>query len=407
MSQPSIRRRAALPLLALTLLLVVACAGDEEPRQARDNGKRPGMGQGHGPGMGGPPRMPEAPVAVEPASRGDLASYYSANATLEPDKSADVLARISGVILQLKAEEGDFVRQGDLLLAIEEEEYRHRLTQAEVEAENQRARFERTEKMFDTNLVSAEEFDSARSDLRTAEAALELAAYELSLARVTAPFTGRVTVRSVDLGENVSNGTPLFTLVDMRRLLARVHVPAREFRAITAGQPVKLTVDSSGDKLAGTIDLISPVIDATSGTIKVTVAITDFPATTRPGDFAEVAIETDRHIDTLLVPRIAVVSEKGEQVVFVVEEDRAVRRTVTVGYQDDRQTEILEGLGEGEPVVVQGQRALKDGQPVKILERRVDGEPLPQAPPAQSMERSADRKQGHRKPPAGRKGRDK
>lgn len=368
--QPSIRRfaihLATLPLLALAVLLASGCGGGQQPAAG---GSGPGPGMGHGRGSGGPPQMPEAPVSVEAVNRGDLASYYSANATLEPDKEAEVLARISGVVLQLKAEEGDFVRRGDLLLAIEEDEYRHRLTQAEVEAENQRSRFERAEKMFDQNLVSAEEFDSARRDLRTAEAALELSAYELSLARVTAPFTGRVTVRAVDLGENVSNGTALFTLVDMRRLLARVQVPAREFRAISIDQPVVLTVDSSGDQLQGTIELVSPVIDATSGTIKVTVAITDFPPTTRPGDFAEVAIETDRHIDTLLVPRIAVVSEKGEQVVFVAEADKAVRRLVAVGFQNDSHAEILDGLAEGEMVVVQGQRSLKDGQPLKILER--------------------------------------
>ncbi len=373
MIKPSIRRRlavsrrAALPLLVLTILLASGCGGGDQQPTAGHQGPGPGMGQGHGPG--GPPQMPEAPVSVEAASRGDLASYYSANATLEPDKVAQVLARISGVVLQVKAEEGDFVRQGDLLLAIEEDEYRHRLTQAEVEAENQRSRFERAEKMFAQNLVSAEEYDSARNDLRTAEAALELSAYELSLARVTAPFTGRVTIRSVDLGQSVSNGTALFTLVDMRRLLARVQVPAREFRAISVDQPVVLTVDSSGDRLQGIIDLVSPVIDATSGTIKVTVAIRDFPATTRPGDFAQVAIETDRHLDTLLVPRIAVVSEKGEQVVFVAEDGKAVRRLVTVGFQDDHHAEILDGLAEGEPVVIQGQRSLKDGQPLNILER--------------------------------------
>jgi membrane fusion protein (multidrug efflux system) len=373
MIKPSIRRRlavsrrAALPLLVLTILVASGCGGGEQQPNAGHQALGPGMGQGQGPG--GPPQLPEAPVSVAAVSRGDLASYYSANATLEPDKVAQVLARISGVVLELGAEEGDFVRKGDLLLAIEEDEYRHRLTQTEVEAENQRSRFERAEKMFAQNLISAEEYDSARNDLRTAEAALELSAYELSLARVTAPFAGRVTVRSVDLGQNVANGTALFTLVDMRRLLARVQVPAREFRAISVDQPVVLTVDSSGDRLQGNIDLVSPVIDATSGTIKVTVAITDFPPSTRPGDFAQVAIETDRHLDTLLVPRIAVVSEKGEQVVFVAEDNKALRRLVTVGFQDDHHAEILDGLAEGEPVVVQGQRSLKDGQPLKILER--------------------------------------
>jgi RND family efflux transporter MFP subunit len=166
----------------------------------------------------------------------------------------------------------------------------------------------------------------------------------------------------------VANGTPLFTLADMSRLLARVHVPAREFRSIRSDQPVELVVTSSGDRLTGRIDLINPMVDASSGTIKVTVAVTGFPATTRPGDFVEVAIVTDRHSDALLVPRIAVVSERGRQSVFVVTDGAAVQRTVEVGFEDDRNAEILGGLEPGELVVVQGQRALRDGQQVKLLD---------------------------------------
>ena len=174
--------------------------------------------------------------------------------------------------------------------------------------------------------------------------------------------------RMVDPGQTVSNGTPLYTLADVGRLLARVHVPAKEFRSIRPDQPVQLVVTSSGDRLSGRIDLVSPVVDPESGTIKVTVEVTDYPPSTRPGDFVEVSIVTDRHDDSLLVPRVAVVTERGQRSVYAVEGDVARQRMVDVGFEDDQDAEILSGLDDGELVVVQGQRSLRDGQPISILD---------------------------------------
>jgi RND family efflux transporter MFP subunit len=309
-------------------------------------------------------------VAVQAATVGPIASHYEATATLESDKQAEILARVSGVIVRILAEEGDRVQEGQELLRIEDDEYVARVKQAEAQAELQRSRFERNQKMFQGDLLSAEEFDAARTDLQAAEASLELAQLELSYTRVTAPFTGILVTRDVDPGQNVNNGTLLFTISDVSRLLAKVHVPAKEFRRIAPGRRVELVLDSSNEHLQGTIDLVSPVIDATTGTIKITVSIPSYPPGTRPGDFAEVRIETERHEDALLVPRGAVVTEQGEPVLFVVAPDStAERRVVEVGFQDELNAEILSGLNGPETVVVQGQRSLKHGSPLKIMER--------------------------------------
>jgi membrane fusion protein (multidrug efflux system) len=308
-------------------------------------------------------------VAVQPVVRGDIATYYTATASLDPDKQADVLARVTGVVVELLAEEGDRVAAGDALLRIEDAEYRHRRTLAEVDLEQQRLRFARAEKMASEGLVSDEDLDAARRDLRSAEASLELAALELGYTRVRSPFDGRVVRRMVDQGQTVADGTPLFTLADTHRILARVHIPAREFRDIRTDQPVELLVTSSGDRLTGRIDLISPLVDPSTGTIKVTVEITEYPPSTRPGDFVEVSIVTDSHADALLVPRVAVVSERGQRSVFVADGAAAEQRVVEVGFEDDARAEILSGLEADDMVVVQGQRSLRDGQPITILER--------------------------------------
>jgi membrane fusion protein (multidrug efflux system) len=113
---------------------------------------------------------------------------------------------------------------------------------------------------------------------------------------------------------------------------------------------------------------VSPVIDPTSGTIKITVEIPEYPTDTRPGDFAEVSIVTEKRAGTTLVPKIAVFTDRGDQIVYVAADSTAERRVVELGFEDDENAEITSGVSEGEDIVVKGQRSLKHGAPIKILE---------------------------------------
>jgi membrane fusion protein (multidrug efflux system) len=367
---------------SVLLFTIPGCGGGDSADEAANQKKAPAgaqkkaggkkgnfkkggkKGPGGGPGAGGQP----TPVAVETVMRGSIASYYTATATLEPNKEAEILARVSGVILAIEGEEGDRVSEGKTLLSIDDKEFQYRVKQAKAEYEKQQTRFARMQKMFEGNLASAEEFDTAKNDLQAAEAAAELAELELSYTRVRAPFTGHITRRHVDPGQTVSNNTPLYSISDLERLLARVFVPAKEFRSIQADQPVELVLDSTKDRLQGRIKLVSPIIDPQSGTIKLTVEVMKYPPNTRPGDFAEVRIVTDQHDQALVVPRTAIISERGEFIAYVAADSTAERRVVQTGFEDDRHIEVVAGLTEGEQVVVQGQRSLKDGVPIKIMD---------------------------------------
>lgn len=346
-------------LLVPVLCVQTGCGGRD---QAASSGAAAAAGR---------PALPAAPVSVFAAVQGPIASYYRSTASLEAEKQADILARAAGVVAAVLAEEGDGVHEGQPLLRIGNDEYRYRVEQAAARTLQVAAAFERLSQMRAEQLASEQEFESARADLAAAEAEEGLARLNHSYTTVSAPFGGVVTRRLVDFGQNVSSGTPLYTLASITPLLARVHVPSREFRQLQIDQQVLLVLDSTRERLLGRVALISPVIDPGSGTIKVTVEVPRYPVGTRPGDFAEVRIVTEMREQAILVPRVAVVTEKGETAIYVVregEEPRAERRLVSVGFTEDDLAQIIEGLAPGERVVVKGQRSLQDGQLLKIIE---------------------------------------
>ncbi|MBK7703101.1 MAG: efflux RND transporter periplasmic adaptor subunit [bacterium] len=362
---------AKLPRFLLCVLLLAAAAGC-----GGGKGDAPAAGaqaETRGGGAGGQPEEPPVPVAVASAELGSISSYYKATATLEAEKEAQVLARVAGVIAALSAEEGDRVGAGAALLRIDNNEYRLRADQAAASTANLRARFQRLQAMRAEDLATDEEFEAARSELARAEADEGLARLNLSYTEVVAPFGGRVTRRLVSVGQNVSAGTPLFALADFDPLLAKVHVPSREFNKLRRDQDVELVLDSVGQRVQGRITLISPVIDPASGTIKITIEIPSYPEGTRPGDFAQVQIVTERRDGAVLVPRSAVLTDKGETVVYVAAGEggaTAERRVVETGFTDDDRTQILTGLAAAERVVIKGQRSLKHGSKLKILDEQ-------------------------------------
>jgi len=318
---------------------------------------------------GAAPKQPPAPVAVAAAAVGPIASYYTATATLAAEREADILARVSGVVEKLTCEEGDVVSEGADLLRIDNAEYQFRLEQAQAARADLESRYDRLTQMKDRELVSPEEFEKVSNDLASARAAEGMAKLNLSYTRVKAPFTGRVVTRRVDVGQTVNVGTSLFMLSDFKPLIARVHVPAKEFNKLSPNQPVDLMLESSATKLRGRIKLVSPTIDPSSGTIKVTVEINEYPEGVRPGDFAQVKIVTEQRNTSTLVPKIALVNDRGEQVLFISQADStAERRVVEVGFEDDINAEIKTGLKAGERVIVKGQRSLKHGSSIKVID---------------------------------------
>ena len=349
-----IRRRSLAAPLAVVLTAATLLAGC---------GSRAGNGEDKKDDA--PPAVTVEAVAAEPRA---MAASYSGTAPLEARAEAQVVAKTSGVALEVLVDEGDVVRAGQVLVRIDPDRARLNLAQIDAQVRKLEANYRRASELVKQQMVSVGDHDQLRYDLENARAAWRLAQLELSYTNVTAPISGVVASRSIKAGNFVQINTPIIRIVDNSRLEATLNVPERDLTTLRAGLPVRMQVDAlPGRTFEGVVDRIAPVVDAGSGTFRVVCAFDPDDGALQPGMFARIGIDYDSRAAALAIPRAALIEDEGEPAVFVVRDGKAVRAPVTTGYVDGAFIEVREGLEPGERVVTAGKVALRDGAAVQVI----------------------------------------
>ncbi len=346
-------------LYIFACLLVLTSCGDDS---ANKGGKWPGAGKG-----AGARSAKTIPVEVSNPEVGLSASYYVTTATIEPSSDANINSRASGVVKQILREEGDDVKAGDVLLILDDDDQQLRLKQAEQKLASAEREYKRLNKMKKAGVVSPTEYEAADNAYQVADTEKRLAELALSYTRVAAPFDGRVVWREVDLGAYVGQGELLYRMMAINPLLIRLHIPANRLGMVAEGQPVELKVDTVEQPLQATVSLVSPIVDPNTGTIKITLRLDNYPATVRPGDFAEISMVTDKRENALLISSVAVIEERGQHYVYVVKDGVSKRRSVELGFIMSDKTELISGVEANDWVVTKGQRNLNDDVKVQVL----------------------------------------
>jgi RND family efflux transporter MFP subunit len=350
------------------------------------------------------------PIEVEAAVKGAIASRIRSTANLRALRDVTLQSQTQGVVTHISVEEGDFVQEGQLLCRLDDRELqinlelaRQRLSQTKVQLEsakilraknqtqieNQRAELDRNEKALAEGLVSDTDVALLRNQLaelqhdeRAQAAAVEQNQYHVeeleseierskvlvSNTRILAPFTGRITERTVQLGQTVGASDSLFKLATFSPLFADIFLSEQDSGRVKPGQEVQITLGAGeAEEVVGRVARVSPVVDNATGTVKVTAELRTNDARYRPGAFVRVAIETDVRGETILIPKRAIVEQDGESFVFVNDGETAVRRIVELGYEDGDAVEVRSGVKVGDKVIVAGQGKLKDGDKTRLV----------------------------------------
>jgi membrane fusion protein (multidrug efflux system) len=340
------------------LLVLTQCGKGESDT---GGGRRARSGR---PGSGGAAAIP---VRVESVTRGDITAFVETHARLEAERWVDILARTTGLVEQIAAEEGDRVVAGQVLARLDQEEMRLQVRQVEVALQQARSTFERTKELFDRQLVSEEEYDAAKHQVQDIEVGLEEAKFDLSHTTIRAPLAGLVMRRSTEVGRLIRVNDLVFSLADVDPLLARIHIPEKRMKQVRVGQRAQLSVDSFPDRIfEAAVRMINPGVDPQSGTVKVTLEVPPHGARLKPGMFASVRIITEQHDGALIVPKQALVLETDEDDLFVFADSVARRTTVKLGLIDGYRVEVLAGLTGTDRVITIGHEGLKDGSRVRL-----------------------------------------
>ena len=223
-------------------------------------------------------------------------------------------------------------------------------------------------------LASAKSWEAeiivAETAMEQAKVALSLAQERLSDATITAPISGILSMRYLDLGGLASPTAPIFEIVDMDTVKATVSVIEADLGKLDSeNQEAWIEVDALAQPVTGKISLISPVLDQASRSAKVEIAIDNAALSLKPGMFAKVRIPVEIHQNAILLPRSAIIEDSVKQIqtVFVVVDGRSKRRQVEMGLADGSRVEITTGISEAEQVVIAGQHTLKDGEEVTVM----------------------------------------
>jgi len=308
------------------------------------------------------------PVEIGRVSRGDISAVFSTTANLEAEDEATVVAKVSGIIKEIYVEEADLVKKGQPLARLDDEQLIFRRNEVRANMHKLKNEYERNQKLFEQNLISQDAFDKVRFEYESLKASLDLAQLEVDYATIRAPISGVVSERFVKAGNMISQNEATFKITQFKSLNAILHIPESQMGKLESGQQVNLNFDALSDEIFnGHVERISPIVDPSSGTIKVTVRMKDPKQLLKPGMFGRVNIIYDVHSATLLIPKEAVITEDRESYVYLVKDTMVFQQAIETGYTNAAYLEILNGLSEGDTVVTIGQTSLKDSAKVQLI----------------------------------------
>ena len=330
-------------------------------------------------------RDKRVPVELEVITTGDIAAYVKASANLETEYQVRVISRTSNLLAELLVEEGDQVAAGDLLARLENDSQRIALDKAKAKFARDQREYDRQKNLVKKNLISEQDFAKTSFEYDQAKLDRDKAQIDFDYTEIRAPIAGTVTSRLVNLGDQVTNNKHLFDIVDFDSMIAKIYLPEEHIPDIRVGQIANIQSQAISEQtFSGKVKRVAPVVDAKTGTVKVTVAVNP-ENVLLPGMYVDVSLLMKTQSNAVLVPKKALVYDNNQAFVYVYGRNNAVKRiAIEAEIADTDNIKPISGVSPGDRVVIAGHRGLKDGARVRVLnespEYAQEDEPIKKQP---------------------------
>jgi membrane fusion protein, multidrug efflux system len=321
---------------------------------------------------------PPETVTSAAVTRDTWETLMTAVGSLDAVQGVTITAEVTGKVVKIAFEPGSQVAAGDLLVQQDISEEKARLRSAQATAKLAQINFERSEKLLPEKVISQSDYDNNRAKLTQAQAEVENIKAVIAKKTIRAPFTGRLGIRMINLGQVINDGQAIVALQALDPIFANFLLPQQQLARIQKGLAVRVTSDAlPGQVVTGKITAINPEVDAATRNIRVQATLSNSDEQLRPGMYANVAVVLPKEEDVLTIPATAVLYAPYSDSVFVIEETKGspdgkpagqtVRQQfVRLGEKRGDFIAVISGLKPDETVVSTGVFKLRNGQAVVV-----------------------------------------
>ena len=333
---------------------------------------------------------PPISVTVAEAKTEQWERRIKAIGTLVAFQGVDVTTEVSGVITSINFESGDELKQGSLLVELDNRTETANLESARAKFNADNSQYKRLLKLKDQSFVTSNDIDTQASLVDIAEAQINVAKTALAKKQIFAPFSGKLGIRQVDLGEYVAPGTNIVTLLSLDQLYLDFTLPESNFNDLIIDQLIEFRVHAYPEQgFSAKVETWNPQLDANTRNIAIRAIVDNRERLLAPGMFADMSVRSRRQMEVVTVPETAIFYNIYGEAVYVLERQpggseevlpdyRLAARQIDVAYRSLGFAGVRSGLKSGDIVVTSGQLKLYPSLRVAIVDDVPDYEPTSQ-----------------------------
>ncbi|WP_461789543.1 efflux RND transporter periplasmic adaptor subunit [Pedobacter sp.] len=328
-----------------------------------ENKKIEGPGGGKGAkGKGG------APLNVDGIVVGttDFASNLEITGSVEANEAVTLRSEVAGLVTGIYFKEGSNVSKGATLVKINDRDIQAQLKEALTKQNLSATNENRAKQLLDKGAISQEEYDTSLAELQTLKSQAQLIRAQLAKTTIVAPFSGKVGLRNISVGEYLTPNTTIANLLSTNPIKITFSVPEKYVSQIKTNSTISFNIDGSNKNFSGKVFAIEPGINEQTRTLQIKALSENADGTLVPGSFAKVKLPLATIKDAILIPTEAVIPVLEGKVVYITKGGKAQQVPVETGTRTAEQILVLSGLKVGDTVLTTGAMALKPEAEVKV-----------------------------------------
>lgn len=308
-----------------------------------------------------------APIVIEQANVKSQVWYpqIAAIGTFVAEEGVNITTQVAGVVQSINFKSGDYVDQGTTLVQLDPRVLAATAAQSKAKYDLALATYNRDSKLFKTDAISAQTLETNKANMDAAKAQMDEDQANLEQATITAPFSGRIGIRQINIGQYVQPGDNVVSLQSVDPILVDFSLPEVYLHTIQVGDQVLVTTSAyPGQTFSGKITALNSTLDSDTRTLGIRAELPNKNQLLLPGMYADIKVVLPTKNNVLTIPQMAIQYSPFGDTVFVVQNNKAIQRYVTLGEQRGSEIAVTRGLSAGETVVSVGGNKLQNGSPV-------------------------------------------